>query len=59
MNRFAIRKMSISEWKKGTLGDIAEIEMGQSPPGRTCNTTRIGYPLLNGPTGLLQKCLFV
>ena len=32
------------------LGDVAEIIMGQSPPGETCNTEGIGLPLLNGPT---------
>jgi len=33
-----------------SLGDVAEIIMGQSPPGETCNTEGIGLPLLNGPT---------
>jgi len=28
----------------------AEIVMGQSPPGDTCNTEGLGLPLLNGPT---------
>ena len=32
------------------LADVAEITMGQSPPGYTCNTDGIGVPLLNGPT---------
>jgi type I restriction enzyme S subunit len=32
------------------LCDNAEIVMGQSPPGQTCNTTGSGLPLLNGPT---------
>ena len=32
------------------LCDIAEIVMGQSPKGDTCNTSGIGIPLLNGPT---------
>jgi len=32
------------------LRDIAEVIMGQSPPGETCNTTGEGLPLLNGPT---------
>ncbi len=40
----------MSEWKEGTLSDIAEIIMGQSPAGETCNTNNIGVPLLNGPT---------
>lgn len=33
-----------------TLGEVAEIVMGQSPPGASCNTEEIGIPLLNGPT---------
>ena len=32
------------------LGRIAEIVMGQSPPGETCNESSLGVPLLNGPT---------
>ncbi len=40
----------MSEWKETTLGEIAEIEMGQSPSGETCNTFGNGIALLNGPT---------
>ena len=40
----------MSEWKEGKLSDLAEIEMGQSPVGETCNTNGNGMPLLNGPT---------
>ena len=32
------------------LCDHADVVMGQSPPGATCNTSREGMPLLNGPT---------
>ena len=32
------------------LGTYAEILMGQSPAGETCNATGVGVPLLNGPT---------
>jgi type I restriction enzyme, S subunit len=32
------------------LIDNADIVMGQSPPGDTCNTINQGLPLLNGPT---------
>jgi len=32
------------------LSDIADIVMGQSPPGHTCNHSGSGMPLLNGPT---------
>jgi type I restriction enzyme, S subunit len=39
-----------SNWTKGKLGEIAIIEMGQSPLGETCNQEGIGMPLLNGPT---------
>ncbi|MCG9235854.1 restriction endonuclease subunit S [Vibrio harveyi] len=35
---------------KVRLGDIAEIVMGQSPKGDTCNNDGHGMPLLNGPT---------
>jgi type I restriction enzyme S subunit len=38
------------EWETGTLGDIAELVMGQSPTGETCNENGKGVPLLNGPT---------
>jgi type I restriction enzyme S subunit len=33
-----------------TLSDVAEIVMGQSPPGNTYNRVGNGAPLLNGPT---------
>lgn len=36
------------EMKK--LGDVAKINMGQSPPGDSYNDTGEGIPLLNGPT---------
>ena len=32
------------------LGQIAELEMGQSPPSDTYNEEGVGLPLLNGPT---------
>ena len=38
-----------------TLGDIAEIIMGQSPAGDTCNDVGEGTPLLNGPTEFGHK----
>ena len=40
----------MSKWKEGKLTDIAQIVMGQSPEGETCNITGQGLPLLNGPT---------
>ena len=38
------------EWSIGALGDIADLVMGQSPTGETCNEVGRGVPLLNGPT---------
>jgi type I restriction enzyme S subunit len=38
------------EWTTGTLGDIADLVMGQSPTGDTCNEVGRGFPLPNGPT---------
>ena len=35
---------------RSRLSDIAEIVMGQSPSGETCNQSGDGVPLLNGPT---------
>ena len=40
----------MTTWKEYKLGEIADVVMGQSPKGETCNTIMIGYPLLNGPT---------
>lgn len=36
--------------KKQSLKDIANIIMGQSPSGASCNINGFGEPLLNGPT---------
>jgi type I restriction enzyme S subunit len=38
------------EWKHGTLGEVGDVIMGQSPPGANCSSEKIGIPLLNGPT---------
>jgi type I restriction enzyme S subunit len=40
----------MDEWQKTTLGEVANIIMGQSPTGETCNDEGKGLPLLNGPT---------
>lgn len=37
-------------FEQTTLGSIADILMGQSPPGETCNQKGLGIPLLNGPS---------
>lgn len=42
--------MRYNGWKPGKLKDIANIVMGQSPKGNTCNIYGEGIPLLNGPT---------
>ena len=39
-----------ADWDMVRLGDVAEIVMGQSPPGGKCNRVEDGVPLLNGPT---------
>jgi len=38
------------EWNEGVLSDVADVVMGYSPPGETCNSVGAGVPLLNGPT---------
>jgi type I restriction enzyme S subunit len=45
-----VNKAAMSEWKTYKLGDVADIIMGQSPSGETCNSEGSGIPLLNGPT---------
>lgn len=40
----------MNEWKEGTLDEVLNVVMGQSPKGDTCNSEGIGLPLLNGPT---------
>jgi type I restriction enzyme S subunit len=37
-------------WRWVRLGEVADVEMGQSPPGNSYNANGDGYPLLNGPT---------
>ena len=37
------------EWKCRPLGEIAEITMGNSPPGDSYNEDENGVPLINGP----------
>lgn len=36
--------------QKKSLTEVAEVIMGQSPPGDTYNFEEVGVPLLNGPT---------
>ena len=39
-----------ADWEVVRLGEVAEVVMGQSPPGKHCNRLGEGVPLLNGPT---------
>ncbi len=39
-----------ADWEVVRLGEVAEVIMGQSPPGSHCNRAGNGVPLLNGPT---------
>ena len=52
-------------WEWTRLGEIAEITMGNSPPGNTYNENGEGVPLINGPVefskgpfGLTKKSKF-
>jgi type I restriction enzyme S subunit len=44
-----------SEWKKIMLGDVAEIIMGQSPPGSTYNEIGKGLPFYQGTTDFGER----
>lgn len=41
-------------WRVGTLSDIANFNMGQSPKGQSYNTNSMGYPLINGAAELTK-----
>ena len=36
-------------WEAATLGDVTDIQMGNSPPGTSYNQRGEGIPLINGP----------
>lgn len=42
-------------WVEGNLSDIADIIMGQSPPGNSYNEIGNGIGLINGPTEFTNK----
>ena len=44
-----VKQAADSDWRKATLGEVADIVMGQSPPGDTVSADH-GLALLNGPT---------
>ena len=39
-----------ADWDVVRFGEVADVIMGQSPPGEYCNRDGQGVPLLNGPT---------
>lgn len=43
------------DWEVKTLGDAAEVVMGQSPVGASYNRSGTGAPLINGPTEFTEK----
>jgi type I restriction enzyme S subunit len=45
----SINKQLPKGWTWNNLGNIAQISMGQSPPGETYNNIGVGMPLINGP----------
>jgi type I restriction enzyme S subunit len=50
-NRFEIfKKLSSVGYPLIEISEVAPINMGQSPPGSSYNTSGNGVPLLNGPT---------
>lgn len=47
---FLIKKALQNSWELMDLSEVAEIIMGQSPPGNSYNQNKEGLPLINGPT---------
>lgn len=45
----------MNQWSSGKFSDIAEVIMGQSPPGESYNGTGLGVPLINGPTEFTDR----
>lgn len=41
--------------RPGTLGQLADVTMGQSPPGTSYNNDGDGAPLINGPTEFTER----
>lgn len=50
-----LNNLTEQKWKTGTLDEIADIVMGQSPPGSSYNLDNIGVGLINGPTEFTNK----
>lgn len=49
--------VSPSHWRVVPLGEVAEIVMGNSPPGESYNLTGQGMPLINGPVEFSEGAL--
>jgi type I restriction enzyme S subunit len=43
------------DWEATTLGDLADVIMGQSPKGNSYNKNGDGVPLINGPTEFTER----
>lgn len=43
------------DWEICPLSYVADVHMGQSPPGRSYNNVGDGSPLINGPTEFTEK----
>lgn len=50
VEKWVFNKSSSKSWSTRKLGEVAPINMGQSPPGHSYNEYKEGVPLLNGPT---------
>lgn len=44
-------------WRSTILGEVAEVVMGQSPPGDSYNNAWEGVPLINGPADFSEEAL--
>ena len=44
-------------WVSSCLGEVAEVVMGNSPPGDSYNETGLGVPLINGPVEFSKDAL--
>ncbi len=44
-----------AEWEGKTLGDVAEITMGQSPESNSYNTEGVGMPLIQGNADITNR----
>ncbi len=42
-------------WKRVRLGEVADVNMGQSPPSNVINERRIGTPFLQGNAEFTRK----